>query len=173
MSRITSHPDSFDSQEDSLEVSIDPPQSVLESVRSPSYQFPKPPSRFLSRLISRYCHSTSLYQFAFPSNSYSALQCTLTKLRGVNTLPRSGALGANTVCCKLFVTSVIMFFVQWETCLCWSLAYSLDYACTMPRLSHPLSTPLIMLIRTSIEHHSYYRYKIYSYEMPPCMSHRV
>src|SRR6267154_6854244 len=98
---------------------------------------------------------------------------TLTKLGGVNTLPRSGALGANTVCCKLFMTLVIMFFIQWETCLCWSLAYSLDYAHTMPRLSHPLSTPLIMLVRTSIEHHSYYRYKIYSYEMPPCMSHRV
>ena len=173
MSCITSHLDSFDSQEDSLKVSIDPPQSVLQSIRSPLYQFPKPPSRFLSCLISRYCHSSSLYQFAFPSNSYSALQCTLTKLRGVNTLPRSGALGANTVCCKLFVTSVIMFFVQWETCLCWSLAYSLDYARTMPHLSHPLSTPLIMLVRTSIEHHSYYRYKIYSYEMPPCMSHRV
>src|SRR6267154_5472578 len=66
MSRITSHPDSFDSQEDSLEVSIDPPQSVLQSVRSLSYQFPKPLSRFLSCLISRYCHSSSLYQFAFP-----------------------------------------------------------------------------------------------------------
>src|SRR6267154_864152 len=74
---------------------------------------------------------------------------TLTKLGGVNTLPRSGALSANTVCCKLFVTSVIMFFVQWETHLHWSLAYSLDYARTMPCLSRPLSTPLIMLIRTS------------------------